>query len=300
MPYSIPLSRVIDRINAIYGSWKRDTSIETMRTSWDKLFAGDLGDVQLQDLEIKGMKSRWIRAAEVTSPAAVLYIHGGGFRLGSVNSHQKLMSDIATASGCQVLGINYRLLPDYHFPAPLEDVLTAYRWLLDQGFNSEHIIIAGDSAGGGLAASLLQLIRQQEELPMPGGVVLLSPWLDMTLSGDSYDSRAEQDPVHQKKMLQVIASQYAGDDNALDTPLLSPLFGDLRKLPPTLIQVGDCEVGLDDSVSYSREAEAAGSPIQLSIWPEMIHVFQMFADDLEPGREAIQEISVFIRAIIEK
>lgn len=283
-----------------------------MRADWGRLFAGDSGDAQLQDLDIDGMQCRWIRAADITCPTVVLYIHGGGFRLGSVDTHQKLMSDIARASGCQILGINYRLLPDYNFPAPLEDTLTAYRWVLAQGHKPEHIIVAGDSAGGGLAASLLQLIRKQGELPpsgkrecpgvqgelpMPGGVVLLSPWLDMTLSGDSYQSRANQDPVHQKKMLQFIAGQYAGDSTELDAPLLSPLFGDLRDLPPTLIQAGDCEVGLDDSVSYSRKAKEQGNSIQLSIWPEMIHVFQMFADELEPGREAIQEIGDFIKAL---
>lgn len=293
-----PLNRVIERINRTYGSWTRNTTIETMRADWDALFSSAAVAAQVEDFEIDAMACRWVRAAEVTCPAIVLYIHGGGFRLGSIDSHQKLMSDIACSAGCQVLGFNYRLLPDHRFPAPLDDTLSAYRWLLAQGYPAEHIVVAGDSAGGGLAASLLQLLRLEKQLPMPGGLLLLSPWLDMTLCGDSYDSRAELDPVHQKKMLQLLASQYAGDSAELDNPLLSPLFGDLTDLPPTLIQVGDCEVGLDDAVSYSRKAKESGSPIQLSIWSSMIHVFQMFADELDSGREAIQKIGAFIRATV--
>ena len=294
-----PLKRVIDRINATYGSWSHNTTIETMRADWDKLFSSGNVTAQLEDLEIDGMACRWVRAATLATPAIVLYIHGGGFRLGSIDSHQKLMSDIACTTGCQVLGFNFRLMPENKFPSPLDDTVKAYLWLLAQGYFPERIIIAGDSAGGGLAAGLLQLCQQQRDLPMPAGMVLLSPWLDMTLSGNSYNTRAKDDPVHQKKMLQVLAGQYAGKSADLKNPLLSPLFGDLNGLPPTLIQMGDCEVGLDDAVSYSQQANASASVVDLSIWPDMIHVFQMFADELEPGREAIQKISTFIKITVK-
>ncbi len=157
------------------------------------------------------------------------------------------------------------------------------------------IVVIGDSAGGGLAAALIQKLKDSRfSLPQPDACVLLSPWLDMTLSGDSYITREKDDPVHQTKMLTVLAKEYSAEQQDLNSPLLSPLFGDLSNLPPTLIQVGDCEIGLDDSVSYAKEASLAGSNTKLSVWPNMIHVFQMFSDYLVSADKAIDEIAEFI------
>ena len=295
-----PINQVVNRINATYGKWTRDTKIRTMRADWDSLFSDSKINAKLEDFDVAGIPCRWVNSGNLTSNAIVIYIHGGGFRLGSIDSHLKLMSDIACATGCRVLGFNYRLMPEHMFPAALEDTLTIYRWLLSQGYAPDNIIIAGDSVGGGLAASLTQKTRQLGDVPMPGGLVLLSPWLDMTLSGDSYESRSESDPVHQKNMLKLLAELYSGGCEELHNPLLSPLFGDLTELPPTLIQYGDCEVGLDDGISYAQQARKVGSQVELEIWPEMIHVFQMFADELEQAREAIQKISVFISATVDK
>ncbi|MBL4826177.1 MAG: alpha/beta hydrolase [Spongiibacteraceae bacterium] len=295
------LHRVISRINATYGSWNKNTSTETMRSDWDKLFARPSIAAITEDFQFEHLACRWFSAPEITHPAIVLYIHGGGFRLGSIDSHQALMSDIACATGCRVLGFNYRLMPDASAPAPLEDSLSLYRYLLEQGYSAQHIVVAGDSAGGGVAASLLQYIKQQQSpaLPQAAACLLLSAWLDMTLSGDSYTSRAAQDPVHQTKMLALLAKLYAGEQANLKDPLLSALFGELSDLPPTLIQVGDCEVGLDDSVSYARQLQAAQSSVDISVWPEMIHVFQMFADELPQARQAITEMANFIHKVIQ-
>ena len=289
-----PINQVVNRINATYGKWTRDTKIRTMRADWDSLFSDSKINAKLEDFDVAGIPCRWVNSGNLTSNAIVIYIHGGGFRLGSIDSHLKLMSDIACATGCRVLGFNYRLMPEHMFPAALEDTLTIYRWLLSQEHAPDNIIIAGDSVGGGLAASLTQKTRQLGDVPMPGGLVLLSPWLDMTVSGDSYESRSESDPVHQKAMLQHLAKLYSGDSEELRNPLLSPLFGNLINLPSTLIQFGDCEVGLDDGVSYAERAQALGTKVELEIWPDMIHVFQMFADELEPAREAISKIAEFI------
>lgn len=301
------LQSIISRINATYSAWSRKTSIGTMRDEWEQLYPTGPILARSEDLDVSGLSGRFLSAQILDSSYVVLYIHGGGFRMGSIDSHEKLMSDIACAGGCKVLGVDYQRMPEQTYPTQLEDTERAYRWLLENGYPANRIIVAGDSAGGNLAASLIQLIRQQSvsqqsvlqqrELPMPGGCILLSPWLDMTLAGKSYETRAEQDPVHQTAMLKALAEAYLGNAIPPADPLASPLFGELSDLPPTLIQVGDCEIGLDDSVNYYQKAKALGSPVELSIWPDMIHVFQMFASELDAGKNAIEEIGAFIRAL---
>lgn len=273
-----------------------------MREDWDKLFSSDNVTAVTEDVTVNNLACRWVNAPTITSPAIILFIHGGGFRLGSIDSHLNLMSDIACEAECRVLGFNYSLMPDAVFPTQLEEALGVYRWLLDQGRSASNILIAGDSAGGGIAASLLQLIKQDlaDTVPQPAGVVLLSAWLDMTLSGESYISRESQDPVHQTKMLAALADLYAGKQTDLQDPLVSPLFGDLDNLPPTLLQAGDHEIGLSDSTAYADKLQAAGSHTEISVWPRMIHVFQMFSDDLPEAREAIREIGAFIRKVVPR
>lgn len=294
------LDKVVARINATYGSWNRKTSIDAMRRDWDQLFASTNVTAITEDLEVNGLACRWIRSPAIASQATVLYIHGGGFRLGSVNSHLKLMNDIACGTQCQVFGFDYSLMPDAIFPTQLQQTVGIYRWLLDQGYRADQIVVAGDSAGGNLAAGLQQHIKQKHEhsLPQPAGTILLSAWLDMTLSGESYFSREDLDPVHQTKMLAGLAKLYAGDNSDLSDPLLSPLMGDLGGLPPALLQVGDCEVGLDDSTSYASKLQDSGGHAEISIWPNMIHVFQMFPEDLPQAREALREISAFIHKVV--
>ena len=293
------LKKVISRINATYGRWRRDTPIETMRDDWDQLFASKRGDVVVEDLQIDGLACRWVKAPTLANDAVVLFVHGGGFRLGSIDSHLKLMSDIACEARCQVLGFNYTLMPEAAFPTQLDEALGVYRWLLEQGHHENNILVAGDSAGGGIAAALLQRIKLEDtsELPQPAGVILLSAWLDMTLSGESYQTRQEQDPVHQTKMLATLAKLYAGKTTDLKDPLLSPMFGDLSELPPTLLQVGDHEIGLSDSTAYADKMRSAGGSVEISVWSEMIHVFQMYSNDLPKAREAIKEIGVFVRKV---
>ncbi len=272
-----------------------------MRSDWDRLFASTQVFAVSEDITIEGMTCRWLRAPKVRAPAIILYVHGGGFRLGSINSHLKLMSDIACEAQCRVLGFNYTLMPQAHYPTQLEQTLNIYRWLLDQGHNANHIIIAGDSAGGGIAAAMLQKIKRDSalSLPQPAGVVLLSPWLDMTLSGESYKTKEHHDPVHQTKMLRSLAKLYRGTEDSLSDPLLSPLLGDLSGLPPTLLQVGEHEIGLSDSTSYAKKMESAGGKVTLQVWPEMIHVFQMYPEDLPQAIEAIRAIAAFVRNVVE-
>lgn len=288
------INAVIDRINKVYGSWTRDTTIDTMRCDWDTLYTTEIKGCSQEKLVISEIPSIWVKPTVQTNNAVIMYVHGGGFRLGSVDSHLKVMADIASASGVPVLGFNYRLMPESIYPAQLDDCYTIYQHLEKQ-FSGERIILIGDSAGGGLVAALLQKLKQSSHtITQPKACVLMSAWVDMTLSGDSYTSRQEFDPVHQTRMLHKLANEYTGGKLDLKNPLLSPLFGDLTDLPPTLIQVGDNEVGLDDSIQYHHALQQAGVDSRLSVWPHMIHVFQMFSEDLISARKAIREIADFI------
>ncbi len=285
---------VVARVQETYSRWHRDTSVEQMRADWDTLFWNDSQPCEYWDANIGGVGVRWIVAPGVNKERVLLYFHGGGYKMGSVVSHHDLMVRLSASADCQVLGVDYRLGPEFGFPAPIDDGLTVYRALLSKGFSADCLALAGDSAGGGIAASMLLVLRS-EQLPQPSAAVLLSAWLDMTLAGESYESRAKFDPVHQKFMLQAIAKQYLGAAGNAQSPLASPLFADLTGLPPLLLQTGDCEVGLDDSLQFAAKAKAAGNEVELSVWEQMIHVFQQFPDELPEARAAIKQIGDFLK-----
>ena len=286
---------VIDRDRATYGLWNRHTSVEQMRQNWDDLFFLDVVPCRREDLSVNGVDMRWVVADGAIKDRVLLYLHGGGFKMGSVTSHHDLMARLSQAGHCRVLGVNYRRHPEHPFPAPLEDSLNAYRWLLAQGVKPQNIAIAGDSAGGGLAASTLLALRDAGE-PLPAAAVLLSAWMDLEASAASYESRAKADPIHQKVMILALANQYLGVDGDRRNPLASPLYGDLAGLPPLLMQVGDRETGLDDSIMFADKARQAGVDVEISVWDEMIHVFQQFAEDLPEARAAIADIGVFLNS----
>lgn len=289
-----PLAQVIARIKTIYGSWTKETTLAEMRQDWDNLYAADMSNVELEDIRIGDLPCRWVKDKSVAGNTVLLFIHGGGFRLGSVTSHQGLMAGLSAASGAKVLGVEYRLMPDFQYPAQLEDCYAAYSWLLAQGIKPASIALVGDSAGGNLVAALLNLLQSKAE-PLPGAAVYMSPWFDMTASADSYETRAEFDPIHQKKMILALARGYLGNHADANDPLTSPILADLAGLPPTLIQVGDHEVGLGDSLDYAKKAKAAGVEVELEVWDDMIHVFQLFAPDLPEAARAIENAGVFIK-----
>ena len=284
------LSQVVQRIQGVYSSWRRETSVAQMRDDWDALFGVDGAGEVIEAVQVGEASAEWIKP-EAGKSAVVLYLHGGGFKLGSLTSHRELMLGIAKASGVPVLGLAYRLAPEFRFPAPLDDTCAAYRWLLAQGMSPDQIILAGDSAGGNLVMTALIRLRDAGD-PMPAGAVLLSPWTDLTASGDSYDTRKQADPIHQRRMIQGMAEHYMA---GADPMLASPLFADLHGLPPTLIQVGDAETVLSDAVDLAQRLDDAGNEVHLQVWPRMIHVFQQFPQELSEARLARQEIGAFIR-----
>lgn len=288
------VERVIARIQTVYGRWRRHTPIETLRRDWDDLFWADKLTCETQDASANGVPVRWIKTPGAAEQQVLIYLHGGGFKMGSLTSHHDLMVRLSVAAGCRVLGVDYRLLPEHGFPEPLLDVLAVYDWLVAQGFEPDQLAIAGDSAGGGLAAAALLALRDKGR-PLPAAAVLLSAWTDLSASGESYQTRAEADPIHQRPMIVALAAQYLGKDGDPFDPLASPLHGELTGFPPLLLQVGDRETGLDDSTLFAAKARAAGVAVELQVWPQMFHVFQQFAAELTEAREAIVCIGTFLR-----
>src|SRR3984885_14251945 len=288
-----PLDLVIERIRGVYRGWNRDTSVAQMRIDWDVAFLADIAPISYQNVPVAGMDSEWIAGSNAPHDKAILYFHGGGFRLGSVASHRALIRRISEACGCRVLAINYRLAPEYRFPAPLEDALAAYGWMLDQGLRPENIAFAGDSAGGNLVLTTM-LGLHDRGLPLPAAGVLMSPWTDLAATGETYVSRADADPIHQRPMIAALAKNYLGEGGDPRDPLASPLYADLAGLPPLLIQVGDRETVLADSTMFADKARAAGVAVELQVWDGMIHVFQMFAE-LPEAHRAVASIAEFLK-----
>jgi acetyl esterase/lipase len=289
-----PIDLAIGRIRAVYRGWSRETSVARMRSDWDTAFGGSAAAVMCEPVSAGGVDAEWISPANASEDKAVLYLHGGGFRIGSVTSHRDLIAQIALASGCSVLAINYRLAPEHRFPAALDDALAAYRWMLGQGLQPGNVAFAGDSAGGNLVLAAMLALRERA-LPLPVSAVLMSPWTDLAATGASYVSRAEADPIHQRAMILALAKNYLGGQGDPRDPLVSPLYADLAGLPPLLIQVGDRETVLDDSVMLADKARAAGVDVQLEVWDGMIHVFQMFGAELAEAHRAIASIAQFLK-----
>jgi epsilon-lactone hydrolase len=250
-------------------------------------------DIAYRSVGAGGVSAEWLSGADTDDNRAILYLHGGCYTSGSVETHRDLMTRLVVATSIRVLGLNYRLAPVHPFPAALEDAAAAYRCLLQLGLEPRRIAIAGDSAGAGLALATTIAVRD-EGLPLPGAIVCLSPWVDLALTGESMETKAREDPIVSREMLSGWGKFYLGDRDPR-TPLASPLYADLSQLPPMLIQVGSSEVLLDDATRLAERASAVGVDTVLEVWHEMIHVWQIFAPILPEARQAIERIGKFIR-----
>jgi monoterpene epsilon-lactone hydrolase len=224
----------------------------------------------------------------------VLYLHGGGYVIGSPRSHRHLAAAIASAAAASALLLDYRLAPEHPYPAAVDDATAAYRWLLDQAIAPEHVVIAGDSAGGGLTVATLLALRDAR-VPLPAGGVCISPWVDLTCGGGSYRTKAGVDPIVGQAGVAEMAKAYLGNVSPR-TPLASPLFADLDGLPPLLIHVGSDEVLLDDAVQLAARAKAAGVETTIEVWERMIHVWHWFLPMLDEAHAAVEAIGRFTRA----
>jgi acetyl esterase/lipase len=251
-------------------------------------------DVSRDEIEMAGRPGCIIKAPGAREDYIVLYLHGGGYVMGSPNTHQELMGRISRSLAATVYGLDYRLAPEHPWPAAVDDAVAAWEWLLDAGMDPRKSVVAGDSAGGGLAAALLLALRGSN-VAMPAGAVLFSPWTDLTASGDSVKTRAEADPMISGDNLAPMAAHYYGT-NAPDHPSISPLFGDLAGLCPLLVQVGDAEVLLDDSTRFHEKARAAGVDSTLHVFDEAFHVFQA-VPVLPEAEEALNEMREFLERV---
>jgi len=250
-------------------------------------------DVTREPVDAGGIPAEWIAAPGTDAGRVIYYLHGGGYAIGSINTHREMISRLSRASGARALAIDYRLSPEHPFPAAVEDATTAYRWLLSTGVDPARIVIAGDSAGGGLTVATLISLRDAGD-PLPAAAVCLSPWVDLEMTGDSMTTKAEVDPmITQKDAIEGAQAYLNGADPR--TPLASPIHADLSGLPPLLIQVGTAEVLLDDSTRLAERARSAGVDVTLEPWDDMIHVFQFFAAMLPEGQQAIDRIGQFVR-----
>jgi acetyl esterase/lipase len=294
------VASVVDRIRAVYGRWRRDTPVAQMRADWDALFAGPVDAVVESVIagDAPGVPCEWVAAPGARSDRAVAYLHGGGFRVGSPASHRALMARLSAACGARVLGVGYRLAPEHRYPAALQDTLAVLDWLPRIGLGAGQVALAGDSAGAGLALAAM-LALQADGRAAPAGAYLMSAWTDLGASGASYETRAASDPIHDRRMILAMAQGYlpAGADPR--DPLVSPLHAtdaQLAALPPLLMQVGDRETVLSDTLDFAARARAAGVPVQCQVWPGMIHVFQQFPDALGEADAALAAGGAFLAA----
>ncbi|MDI9933219.1 alpha/beta hydrolase [Rhodococcus sp. IEGM 1354] len=251
------------------------------------------GDVVMESVTIGNVPAEWSVTPAADPAGVILYFHGGGFIFGSLTSHRGLVTQFGAQAGVRTLAIDYRLAPENRFPSPLEDALAAYRFLLEQGVDAERIVLAGDSAGGGLVIATLVALRDAGT-PLPGAAVCMSPWVDMSLAGESMSTKADLDPLVSSAVLTWGMDEFidAGDRN---DPRASPLLADLSGLPPVLIQVSSHEVLLDDATRLATRLGAADVAVQLQVWPQMPHVWQLYADILDEGADALRHAASFVR-----
>ena len=249
-------------------------------------------------IELKNFSMKLLSLKENPSQDhVILQLHGGGY-MGAVRNAYYVFAGLynEVSHGCNVLTPDYRVAPEHPYPAALEDAVASYQWLLDKGYDGEQLIVAGDSAGGGLAMALCMYLKDHH-MPMPGGVVAMSPWTDLTASGESYETNYERDPLFgNTKDSLIYVNDYAGDHDKMDC-YISPLFGDFRGFPPMLIQVGSLEMLLSDSVSVAAKAREQGIRVRLSIYEGMFHVFQMAYLNIPESKKAWAEVGKFIDVI---
>jgi epsilon-lactone hydrolase len=289
-------STEIDAVRELLRSRPRPTSWAERRERLDAIgsTAPVARDIRLEAADANGVAGEWSLAQGSDPSKVLLFFHGGGYCSGSIASHRGMATAVGQAAGVRTLAVGYRLAPEHPFPAALDDARAAFDFLLAQGIAPGKVAIGGDSAGGGLTLALITGMRDAGK-PLPGCAWLVSPWVDLQMTGTSMSEKASVDPLIQKPYLEELASAYlAGSDPA--NPQVSPLHADLGGLPPLLVQVGSAETLLDDALRIARRAGVADVPVNLEIWPHMIHAWHLWAAQLQDGRRAIASAGAFIRA----
>ncbi len=255
-------------------------------------------DVKCELIDADGVAAEWISNPNIINNQILFHLFGGGYVMGSLETRRRIPFLLGRISKLRSLNIGYRLAPEHPFPAALEDSIKAYRWLLSTGIAPENIVFSGASAGGGLVIATLLRLRELG-VALPAATVLLSPWVDLALTGDLLKINAKFEPNITVPMLRGLAMAYLRGKDPKN-PLASPLYADLKGLPPMLIQAGGIEVLLDDSVRLAEHAKASGVEVNLEVWDGMTHVFQNYGDSLTHSRQAIENVGKFIQKTLRQ
>lgn len=290
---SEPLENIVTMLRAQAAErGDAEMTVDEWRQAYDGLGAllPAAEGVGVDEVDAGGVRAEWIGTGD---GPVVVYVHGGGYCIGSLNSHRSMLTHLASALGGRVLAVDYRLAPEHPFPAALDDACAAYRWVLAGGTDPARVVVAGDSAGGGLTVATLVALRDAG-VPLPAAGVCLSPWTDLTLSGATIAEKADDDPMVHAEDLAHWAAAYAGADHDPGAPGLSPLFADLSGLPPLLVEVGTAEVLLADARRLAERARAVGVDVTLFEGEDLIHVWHFFAGAVPEADEGIARVGRFI------
>ncbi|KAA3512887.1 alpha/beta hydrolase [Agrobacterium rosae] len=275
---------------------KGETLGPEARPMFDAMLAATpaAANVRVETATVGGIAGFWLRVPNARPGARILYLHGGGYVLGSAQAFGSFVGQIAARVGTDVFVPNYRLAPEHPFPAAIDDAVAAYRGLAAEG--AERIVVVGDSAGGGLTLALLSILATDKNIGkvQPVGAAVMSPWTDLALTGESFETRAEADPIFTRGVLKAFSDMYLQGQDATN-PKASPLYAQLNDLPPVRIDVGDDEVLLSDSIRYAERAQAAGVEIRLSVWEGMPHVFQSSISQFRAAELSVNAIGDFLR-----
>ena len=275
------------------------TTVEGFRAGWDglmeKVIAGidPVADVKRENVSVAGVPGVWFDAPAAEPGRVILFLHGGGYAFGSVETHRDLIARLAVAGRAHVLAVDYALAPEGPFPAGINDVVTAYRWIVDEGFDPDCVAIVGDSAGGGAALAALVRIVADADLPNPAAAVAISPWLDFEALGASMDTNAAADPFNNREVVLLVAQMYLQGASARDA---SPLYADLTGLPPLLLIAGGDEVLVDDTRRFAAAARSHGVTVCEKVYNGLYHDFPLFEPTASPGRNAFAQIGEHLEA----
>jgi acetyl esterase/lipase len=296
-------SEQIEQVN----EWWRQGAIESAKggslehardknENWQVLTA-EPGEVDYTETEINGLQAMWAVPKNSDADRVVLCFHGGGYFVGSMFTHRKMYAHLAKRIGCRALIINYSLVPEYTYPKQFNEGIMAYEWLLEKGIKPGHIAFAGDSAGGGMTVGVMLSLKEQG-LPLPAACMAISPWFDMEGTGDSMVTNTGKDLIFNIQWVKVMAQMFVGENGNLRDPLASPLYGDLKGLPPIYIHVGGDELLLDDSIRLAESGDKAGVDITVDVFPGMQHTFPMAAGRAPESDESLRRFAEWAKPLL--
>lgn len=293
-----PLMIAIKAVNSIGGKSLTEEDLKRQRSAMERAgkLAAPTSDVTVDEFKVKNIACEWVRPDFAHNPQyVILYAHGGGYTCGGLGYARILAAKLAVATGFSVVSFEYRLAPEHKYPAPLEDGMKIWNYLMDKGYSSDKVLLAGDSAGGNLVLCMtMKLIK--EELLSPKGLILFSPWTDMTATAKSYEKYKEKDPILTKEYIEGVRDAFIGEDADYADSKYSPLYGDFTSFPPTLIMVGRNELLLDDSVQLQKKIRNAGGEAIIDIEKDGWHVYQQMP--LPIATRAMKRVADYVSKII--